>query len=332
MMTMRIMEIFAGIGAWAQALKNIGVEHEVVSAIEFDKGTMDCYNAIHGTSFEPIDITTHDPKSIEGEIDGIFYSPPCQAFSDAGKQLGFDDNRGVLFFGALKTIKEKMPKFNVMENVDGLTKSKFINEFKSMLLALDEVGYVNYWAILNAKDYGVPQNRKRVFVVSIRKDIDITRNFEFPAKKALTKTLGDYLEKNVDQRYVVKTTDRTTTCEDTTLGQPTDKLVIKGYVRGLNRDGQRVLGTNGITGTLKATGEQNPVMVDGVIRRITPKESIRLMGFGDKAYEKLVETNTPETMIKKVAGNSIVVEMVQEVVASVISYVENQPTEVCRNA
>lgn len=189
----RVVELFAGIGAWSKALKNLGIDYEVVLAVENDEYPLTAYNAIHNTNFEPIDITKLDENEVP-DCDVICYSPPCQTFSAAGKQEGFDDHRGILFFDALRIIKAKRPKYALMENVKGLTTKKFEKEFAIMLEELEKAGYNNYWKILNALDYGVPQNRERVFVVSIRKDIDT--GFEFPEPIESKSNLTDYLEED----------------------------------------------------------------------------------------------------------------------------------------
>jgi DNA (cytosine-5)-methyltransferase 1 len=174
---LKVIELFAGIGAWAKGLITAGIKHKVVAVVEFDKKTIQCYNAIHGTQFEPMDITKLSGDELP-DCDMICYSPPCQAFSVAGRQEGFNDVRGILFFDALRIINSKKPKYALMENVKGLTGKKFKNEFEYMLKALEDAGYNNHWKVLNAKDYGIPQNRERVFVVSIRNDIK--KDFRFP--------------------------------------------------------------------------------------------------------------------------------------------------------
>lgn len=151
------------------------------------------YNAIHNANFEPTDITELNEKDVP-DCDIICYSPPCQAFSAAGKQLGFEDKRGILFFDALRIIKEKKPKYALMENVKGLTQKKFIKEFEVMLQELEQAGYKNYWKVLNARDHNVAQNRERVFVISIRNDIE--QDFSFPVESELNKKIIDYLEED----------------------------------------------------------------------------------------------------------------------------------------
>lgn len=193
MLKLKVVELFSGLGAWAKALQNLKVPHEVVLAVDHDEYPVVAYNAIHNANFKSADITKLNENDVP-DCDIICYSPPCQSFSMAGKQLGFEDTRGILFFDALRIIKAKKPKFALMENVKGLTTKRFAKEFEIMLDELEKAGYKNYWKVLNAKDYNIPQNRERVFVVSIRNDIE--QEFEFPSEKELTNSLKDYLEED----------------------------------------------------------------------------------------------------------------------------------------
>lgn len=143
------------------------------------------------------------------DVDLITYGFPCQDISAAGKQRGFEDKdgnrtRSGLFFEALRIIEETRPLYAIAENVKALTSKKFEKEFKTVLDSLDGAGYNNYWAVLNAKDYGIPQNRERVFIVSIRKDID-KGGFKFPEKMPLNIRVKDILENEVDEKYYINT-------------------------------------------------------------------------------------------------------------------------------
>lgn len=143
------------------------------------------------------------------DVDLITYGFPCQDISAAGKQRGFEDKdgnrtRSGLFFEALRIIEETRPLYAIAENVKALTSKKFEKEFKTVLDSLDAAGYNNYWAVLNAKDYGIPQNRERVFIVSIRKDVDKS-GFKFPEKMPLNIRVKDILENNVDEKYYINT-------------------------------------------------------------------------------------------------------------------------------
>ena len=197
---LRIGSAFSGIGAWEKGFANLKINHELKWFFEIDSQATKSYCAIHNINEELNrgNITQVEPDKLE-DIDVLVYSPPCQSFSTAGKQMGFEDERGILFFDALKIIKSKRPKYALMENVVGLTQSKFKNEFKTMLASLESIGYNNYWSLLNAKDYNMPQNRDRVFIISIRKDID-GGGFEFPRTKPLTRQLKDLITIDFDEK------------------------------------------------------------------------------------------------------------------------------------
>lgn len=198
---LRILELFSGIGAFTQALKRLDIEHEIVDAVEIDKYAMKSYNAINGTDFETQDVSEWD-KDIE--VDFIMHGSPCQDFSVAGRQLGGEQGSGTrssLLWHSVRIIEKLKPKYVLWENVKNVTGKKHRHVFDKYLETLEQIGYRNYWQILNAKDYGIPQNRERVFVLSIRNDIDI--DYEFPKPFSLDKRLADMLEDEVDEKYYI---------------------------------------------------------------------------------------------------------------------------------
>lgn len=203
---MKVLSLFSGIGAFEKALKNLGVEFELIGFSEIDKYAVKSYCAVHGVdpSLNLGDITKIDEKNLPKDIDLLTYGFPCQDISNAGKQKGFlDDNgqltRSGLFFDAHRIIEGCKPKVAIAENVKALTGKRFKEEFSLVLSSLEEAGYENYWKVLNAKDFGVPQNRERVFIVSIRKDIKM--EFEFPLGFPLEIRLKDILEDEVDEHF-----------------------------------------------------------------------------------------------------------------------------------
>lgn len=198
----RVLELFAGIGAFSKALERLGVQHEIVDAVEIDKFAMASFNAIHGTNFEPQDITKWD-KDV-GRIDLMLHGSPCQDFSVAGLGRGGDEGSGTrssLMYESLRIINKVKPCVVIWENVKAVLSQKHRHNFDNYLSAMECIGYTNYYQVLNAKDYGIPQNRERVFTVSIREDLDYS--YEFPRPIPLEKKLGDILETNVDQKYVL---------------------------------------------------------------------------------------------------------------------------------
>lgn len=197
MSRLRVLELFAGIGACSKALENLGIPHEIVDAVEIDKYAVKSFNAIHGTNFEPRDITKWD-KDIG--VDLIMQGSPCQDFSVAGRQAGGDEGSGTrssLMYETIRIVEKLKPKYVIWENVKNLLSKKHIHNFNSYLNKMEQLGYVNYYQVLNAKDYGIPQNRERVFTVSILGG----EEYKFPPKQKLEIRLKDILEDEVDEKY-----------------------------------------------------------------------------------------------------------------------------------
>lgn len=203
----KVLELFAGIGACSKALENLGIEHEIVDAVEIDKFAIKSFNAIHGTNFEPQDITKWNKKL---DVDLLMHGSPCQDFSIAGLGKGGDEGSGTrssLMYETLRIVEKLKPKYVIWENVKNLLSQKHQHNFYAYQQAMIKLGYVNYYQVLNAKDYGVPQNRERVFTVSIREDLwdrqylNFDKLFEFPEPFPLEKKLKDFLEENVDESY-----------------------------------------------------------------------------------------------------------------------------------
>lgn len=205
----KLLSLFSGIGAFEKALERQGIEYQLVNYCEIDKYASKSYSLIHNVSEQMNlgDITKIDTLDMDDNVDFITYGFPCQDISLAGKQKGFEQNgeltRSGLFFEALRIIEGTKPKVAICENVKNLTSKRFSKEFSIVLQSLEEAGYNNYWQVLNAKDYGIPQNRERVFIVSIRKDID-NGSFEFPKPFELELRLKDMLEDQVDEKYYLK--------------------------------------------------------------------------------------------------------------------------------
>ena len=238
----KVLELFAGIGACSKALERLGIEHEIVDAVEIDKYAIKSFNAIHGTKFEVQDITKWD-KDVE--VDLIMHGSPCQDFSVAGKQAGGDIGSGTrssLMYETIRIVGKLRPKYVVWENVKNLLSKKHRHNFDAYIETMNILGYNSYYQVLNAKDYGIPQNRERVFTVSIRKDIlvyddyhsnirkdqdtigTLTTNcgssanrngwkiiennqyFQFPEKEPLKLRLKDMLEEQVDEKYYLSDT------------------------------------------------------------------------------------------------------------------------------
>lgn len=203
----RLIELFAGIGAQAKALENLGVEFEHYRICEFDKYAVKSYNAVHGTQFETSDITQiHAEDLAVTETDKytyiLTYSFPCTDLSNAGKRAGMSRESGTrsgLLWQVERLLKEmdELPQILLMENVPEVVSDKNIADFAEWIAFLDGLGYRSKYEILNAKDYGVPQNRARCFMVSWRGDFF----YDFPKPIPLELRLKDVLEDEVDEKY-----------------------------------------------------------------------------------------------------------------------------------
>ena len=212
-MSIKVGSDFSGVGAFEQALNRLGVEHEVVFACDKDKYARLTYVHNYGEpEYYPEDV--YDREIPTESLDIYMTSPPCQSFSLAGKRLGKDDKRGILFFNSHEFIAKNNPRYFIFENVKGLLSDDGGKTFSEWLHLLGgksvngmpivfpydgAVPYHVYWKVLNAKDFGVPQNRERVFIIGIRDDID--NDFSFPKEIPLTRRLKDVLESEVDEKY-----------------------------------------------------------------------------------------------------------------------------------
>ena len=205
----RLIELFAGIGSQAMALKRLGVPFEHYRVVEFDKYAIASYNAIHGTEFPPTDITKISGSDL-GIVDTylltylLTYSFPCQDLSVAGKGRGMTKGSGTrsgLLWEVERLLNEvdNLPQILLMENVPQVHGKKNIDDFQDWISFLESKGYTNFWQDLNAKDYGVAQNRNRTFMVSILGNAKYT----FPSPIELNKVMKNYLEDMVDEKYYV---------------------------------------------------------------------------------------------------------------------------------
>lgn len=203
---LRLLSLFSGIGAFEKGLERIGVPYELAGFSEIDKYAIQSYCAIHNVdeSLNLGDVSQISDEYLPQGIDMITYGFPCQDISVAGHQKGITNNtRSGLLFEAERIIEHTKPKFAIAENVKNLVSKKFKDDFNALLDRLDSYGYNNYWQVLNAKDYGVPQNRERVFIISVRKDID-SGMFQFPEKQKLTTSLKDMLVDDFEDKHIIK--------------------------------------------------------------------------------------------------------------------------------
>ena len=205
----RVFTAFSGYDSQCLALKKLGINYDLVGWSEIDKHAIKAHNILFPQFKERNygDISKIDWSQVP-DFDLFTYSSPCQDFSLAGKQKGGEEGSGTrssLLWECKKAILAKKPKYLLLENVDALVSKKFIELFNSWISELAEYGYVSYWSVLNSKDYGIPQNRNRVFLISIRKEnTNDYPIYNFPKSFPLTVKLKDLLEKNVDKKYYLK--------------------------------------------------------------------------------------------------------------------------------
>lgn len=363
---MKVLSLFSGIGAFEKALQNIGEEIEIIGYSEVDKYASRAYSAIHNISEDKNlgDIKKIDQTKLEN-VDLITYGFPCQDISVAGKQKGINkDTRSGLLYDALRIIRYKKPKYAIAENVKNLVGKRFKKDFYKLLEELEEMGYNNYWKVLNAKDYGIPQNRERVFIVSIRKDLD--KRFEFPKPFNNGLRLRDMLDDGVEGKYYIKQekteslikqlkdkNQEISYCIDANyhkgvspeqfLKKSRRQLVAvkeatkKGYDIATDEDSINVSFPDsktrrgrvgkGVAQTLETSCTQAILENDYNIRKLTPLECWRLMGFSDKDYwiarKELEKTfykskDRSNSQMYKMAGNSIVVNVLEEIFKNLI--------------
>lgn len=419
---LKVLELFAGIGACSKALTNLGIEHEIVDAVEIDKYAICSFNAIHGTSFDAQDITKWD-KDIECDL--IMHGSPCQDFSVAGLGKGGDKGSGTrssLMYETLRIVEKLKPQYVIWENVKNLISKKHWHNFESYIRAMEDLGYESQYQVLNAKDYGIPQNRERVFTISIRKDMP-HKEFHFPTPVTLDKRLKDILEDEVEEKFYLNSKQiegmkmskfNSANIDNRVQGDVASTLLARDYkdpkcvrVGGLydSEETKHQAGSfydpRGISATLSTMqgGNQDPIIVeepfiaasrgrgekneqqlepnmtgssntltsvqkdnyvvlpgaygrnfgsrgkiqdkDGItstlqaamgegggnvplvepdfrIRKLTPKECWRLMGFDDKDFEKAKAAGISNSQLYKQAGNSIVVNVLEGILKNLI--------------
>lgn len=450
-MELNMLSLFSGIGAFEKALENIGIRINLKNFCEIDKYASQAYCAVHNVDkkLNLNDITKIDIEKLPTSgIDIITHGSPCQDFSMAGLQAGGDIGTGTrssLMWNSVAIIEHVKPKYVVWENVKNVLSKKHKHNFDKYLKSLEDSGYNNYYQVLNAKDFGIPQNRERIYVISIRKDID-KGTFTFPEKEPLKLKLKDLLEDSVDEKFYLKDSqvmriknstflqekrriqdkdccdtlcardwkdpkcvqvcksNQSKNIEDIKLGgaygrnygskgkienevcstlqaamgngggniplvkdssyvekkykeffdkngyipemfnpynvneiqdiaptqtsncggsgssatilkrEDNNKIKVIGNYMPSGHDASRVVDSNGIAPTVKENhGTVTATNVDFKIRKLTPKECWRLMGFSDEDFQKASNTGLSNTQLYKQAGNSIVVDVLEKI-------------------
>ena len=314
----RLIELFAGIGAQAKALENLGADFEHWKVCEYDKYAVKSYNAIHGTSFKPSDIRNIHGEDLEiSDLEKYFYimtySFPCQDLSTAGKQRGMKKGEGTrsgLLWEVERILHElsrvgQLPQMLLMENVPAVHGKRNVEDFADWIRSLDDFGYQSYWKDLNASDFGIPQNRDRCFMVSVLGRY----SFSFPSWIPLQIGLKDILEQEANEKYYISD-EQERRIRESTFKMRRSLIVPVPDMGGM----MHTLTSHDSKGAtcveLQKEGERR-------IRRITPKEAWRFMGFADEDLEKASKVNSNSQLYKQ-AGNSIVVPVLEAIFKQIL--------------
>lgn len=317
---MKFIDLFAGIGGFHQAAKQLG--WQCVFASEIDKYACKTYEANHGIKPHG-DIKKIDAKDIP-DHDILFAGFPCQAFSVAGKRLGFEDTRGTLFFEIARILKEKQPKMFLLENVKGLKSHDNGKTLETILNTLFSLGYTVNSNILNAKDYGVPQNRERIFLFGSKEPMI----FEWPEpqeKVTLSHYFGGYWAK--DTAHTVRASGRGSRINDKHNWDSYKYLSESQINYHINRKKEQQKKGNGFgatiitleverTNTLSAQyyKDGSEILLNDTfgIRKLTPRECGLLQGFPE---DFIIPVSNAQAY--KQFGNAVCVNVVREIIKKI---------------
>ncbi|KKN75433.1 hypothetical protein LCGC14_0380540 [marine sediment metagenome] len=300
---MKWFSLFSGIGGFDLALQNTG--QEIVGACEIDKYARETYKKNFGRYPSETDATKIIPEQLPN-IDGLCAGFPCQAFSIAGKRLGFEESRGTLFFEIARITKQKRPKILLLENVKGLLSHDKGRTFETILKTLDELGYDAEWQVLNSK-YFVPQNRERIFIIGHLRGASTPKIF--PIKESI--------ERNVETRSKTQKSRKL-------VSSQTIPTIDSGYQKGYGNRAmiymsfksanmkQRIQKRD-TTWILTAANNDFGIIEKGSIRRLTPLECERLQGFPDGWT-----SGVSDAQRYKQLGNAVTVPVVEFILSKLL--------------
>lgn len=334
---MQFLDLFAGIGGFRLGMEAAG--HQCIGFCEIDKFARASYKAIHDTGGE---IELHDIKTVSdefireiGRVDIICGGFPCQSFSIAGNRRGFEDTRGTLFFEIARFASILKPRILFLENVKGLLNHDKGRTFETILQTLDELGYNVEWQVLNSKDFGVPQNRERVFIIGHLRGEGGRKVFPIDGQIKnvnCVRQIGNLIQTSSyggnphrGRVYSLKEISPSLNCMGGGGREPKIRIkeaTKKGYAEATIGDSVNISHPNSktrrgrvgkqIANTLLTGEEQGVVMNDFRIRKLTPKECWRLQGFPDWAFERAEKVNSNSQLYKQ-AGNSVTVNVIEAI-------------------
>ena len=355
MKTLKVATVFSGVGSFETALKNLNIGHDIVFACdngereikqtaEEIKRAICGLNDIQANSYvKKLYESTHKPnyvkqtylanysiaekdwyddirflngKPFSGQIDIFVGGSPCQSFSLMGKRGGLEDTRGTLFFEYARLIKEMQPRVFIYENVPGMLNHDNGKTWQTIKNVFDDLGYHVTTDILNAMDYGLPQNRKRLFVVGFKDNVD----FSFGPKTVLNKTMFDYLENEIPARFYLGKKGFEFVTNPHYSGRAT---VNSPIIRTQKANQQFNWNGNFVFQRIEEVNDNPEIMArayvgvykgeKGVCRQLTHRECFRLMGYPD-SFQIVV----PNVQAYRQAGNSIAVNVMEMIVESII--------------
>lgn len=318
----RLIELFAGIGSQAKAMTNLGLNFEHYRVCEFDEYAIRSYNAIHGTNFVTSDITKINALDL-GIVDTdtynylLTYSFPCQDLSNANRGASGMKKGGGTRSGLLWEVERllnecvELPQILLMENVPQVHGERNIKHFEEWIAFLKSKGYSNFWQDLNSKDYGIPQNRNRCYMISVLGDYC----YDFPKPLVLDKAIKDFITDDGNPRKANKTL-LPYFADEWKQKYSSNNGCIKvfdGERQGVfNSDycNKRIYSMYGVCPTITT---HNSINISELKGRLNTVEQWNLMGFDEGDYKKAHISNVPEGELKKQAGNSIVVNVLMAI-------------------
>lgn len=329
---MRLISLFSGAGGMDLGFSKAGFK--IIAANEYDKTIWETYEKNHDTILLKGDIRNIDSSDFPDDCDGIIGGPPCQSWSEAGASRGIEDARGQLFFEYIRLLRDKQPKFFVAENVSGMMSKRHSSAVMNILNLFETAGqgYDVFINMVNANDYGVPQDRKRVFYIGFRKDLNI-KDFKFPEPLDFKPVLKDYIWELKDCAIPAKDKNKTNGCKCIISNH---EYFIGGYST-MYMSRNRVRSWNQPSFTIQASGRQAPqhpqapimqriekdkqifaLGKENLYRRLTIRECAKIQTFPDDFHFYYTNLNDGYKMI----GNAVPVELAYNVAKQIKMYIE----------
>lgn len=343
-MKVKLLELFGGIGAPRKALENIGIEVKSVDYVEILNNAVKAYNAMYDNSYTPQDILEWNLN-----IDLLVHGSPCVDFSTSGLN-DMSSGRSILYQRTLEIIKNELhprPKYVLWENVTGLITKKHISHFYHYLNAMEDMGYKNYYGVINANEMGSPQARQRVFTISIRNDIDQSFDFEVLERHAI-KPIKEYLIdfgnncQLVTQPSMIKSLFAknhgllimgATTRTITTKQLRRETSIVVNDKEFYEQDFNKVPASKSLNGyTIEEFFEYFPQYkdkpIETIFRYLTPKECWLLQGFDEATFERVNKIIKSNTSLYHLVGNSICVPVLESIFKELLIDKKSRPKEI----